>query len=103
MNAPATQKKDPQAAIEYWKHEARRQRARVRELENLLAIEAAGRLRDTRILYRASQAFADASRMALSKAGAPPFEESIRLAHGGTLGEFSEWWVVTGKYVDGVG
>lgn len=95
------EKRDPFKAAEFWKREALRLKRENKELALALQIEAANRLHDTRILFRAGAVFADVSRMALRKAGAPPFEESIRLAHGGTLGEFSAWWVATGKYVEG--
>jgi hypothetical protein len=88
------------SALVFWKHEAKRLKAKARELDADLMREREARRHDTRIFYRSALAFADASRSALSQAGAPPFEQSLRLAHGGTLGEFSEWWVKVGEYVE---
>src|SRR5476649_180792 len=92
---------DTQGALVYFKQDALRSRRRVHELEAELQAEKAARKRDTTILYRAAQVYADANGATLSTVGASPFERALRLAHGGTLSDFSAWYVETGKYVDG--
>lgn len=75
------------SAVVYWKHEAARQRAGKRDAQ----AESAALRRDMRHFYRAAFALDDANRAM--------FERLLRLAHGGTHQEFSEWWVKLGDYV----